>query len=138
MRVLFRSPQTYMLGSVSYTRNGGYKMGKNEYVGCPLCGFNKVLRSSKRGYYQWPSFDVKSALLLQVREGGGKKAGTGATGRGKAPGSGFHLVEEESLSFAEMVDNSEYSGILSQMKEQLLTIIKQSLELGFISEGEWK
>ena len=117
-------------------------MVQNEYVVCPLCGFNRVLRSEKRlqkgklEYLQWPSFNLNSAFILQVREGGGKKAGTGAKGQGKAPGSGFHLVPSESLTFAELLDDPSYSEILSQMREQLLTVIKQSLELGFIKKGE--
>ena len=118
-------------------------MTKNDYVVCPLCGFNKILRSAKRGQKEgkteelkWPNIDLNNAFLLQVREGGGKKAGSGAKGRGKAPGSGFHLVEAESLTLSEMVGNPAYSEILSQMKDQLLQVIRQSLEIGFIHKGE--
>ena len=111
---------------------------------CLLCGLNRVLRSKKRAetrgiseYLQWASFDVKDAVILQVREGGGKKAGSsGNKGRGKAPGVGFHLVPDECLSFAEVISDPEYSGVMAQMKDQLLTVIKQSLELGFIKRSE--
>lgn len=117
-------------------------MAKNEYIVCPLCGWNKILTSIKRlekdkpEYLQWASLDLTSVFILQVREGGGKKAGTGAKGRGKAPGSGFKLVPSESLTLAQMLDDSSYSEILSQMRDQLLTVIRQSLELGFIRREE--
>jgi len=114
----------------------------NEYAVCPLCGLNKIMRSHKRlkkgkpEELRWPTIDLHSAFLLQVREGGGKKAGTGAIGRGKAPGSGFHLIPEESLTLAQMLEDPTYSDILSQMKEQLLRVVKQSLELGFLEKSE--
>lgn len=117
-------------------------MTKNEYVVCPVCGWNRILRSEKRAekgkseQLEWSSIDLNNAFLLQVREGGGKKSGSGAKGRGKAPGSGFHLVPSESLTLSEMLQDSTYSDILSQMKAQLLRVIKQSIEIGFITKDE--
>jgi len=114
-------------------------MAKKEYVVCPLCGFNKVLQSMKRmekigtENLKWAVLDLDTAFILQVREGGGKKSDTGAIGRGKAPGSGFHLVESESLTLSEMLQDGAYSDILSQMRDQLIRVIKQSIEIGFIS-----
>jgi len=113
-------------------------MVKNEYVACGLCGMNKIMRSEKRKdkdkpvELRWPSFSVKDAYILQVREGGGKKAGSGNKGLGKAPGSGFHLIPSESLTLKEMLDKSDYESVLRGMKEQLLTLIRDSIEIGFI------
>ncbi len=117
-------------------------MVRIKYVVCPLCAFNKVLISKKRlekgksEKLEWPSLDLDNAFILQIREGGGKKGGTGAKGRGKAPGSGFKLVPEESLTLAEMMESGDYDDVLDQMKEQLLNVVRQSLELGFIERSE--
>jgi hypothetical protein len=117
-------------------------MTKNDYVVCPLCGMNKIFRSAKREQkgkseeLKWPSIDVKQSFSLQVREGGGKKAGTGAKGRGKAPGSGFHLIPSESLTLKEMIGTPEYDSILRGMKEQLTRFIQDALEVGFIKRKD--
>ena len=117
-------------------------MTKSEYAVCGLCGMNKVVRSEKRGLkgkseeLKWPSIDIKQSFSLQVREGGGKKAGSGAKGRGKAPGSGFHIIEAESLTLKEMMNDPQYENILEGMKDQLLRLIKDSIEVGFIKKEE--
>lgn len=103
---------------------------------------NKIMRSEKRKRWdkpvelRWPSFSVKDAYILQVREGGGKKAGSGNKGLGKAPGSGFHIVESESLTLSEMMGKSNYEAVLRGMKQQLLRLINDCLELGFIHMNE--
>lgn len=117
-------------------------MAKNEYVACGLCGMNKILRSEKRKdkdkpvELRWPSFSVKDAYILQVREGGGKKAGSGNKGLGKAPGSGFHIIQSESLTLKEMMENPQYENVLEGMKDQLLRLVKDSVEIGFIKKDE--
>lgn len=114
-------------------------MVKNQYVACALCGMNKIFLSKKRAEkgkgqeLEWPSFSLSDAHLLQVREGGGKKGGTGAKGRGKAPGSGFYTVESECLTLSQMIERREYDNVLAGMKQQLLRVIKESLEIGFIT-----
>ncbi len=123
----------------------GKCMAKNEYFACPLCGMNKIVRSAKREKkdrprpeeLQWPVIDLEGYLVLQVREGGGKKAGdSGKEGRGKAPGSGFHLVPSESLTFEEVLKNPEYADIVEGMKKQLIRVIKTSISTGFIKKSE--
>jgi len=117
-------------------------MVKNEYVVCPLCGMNKIVTAKKRlekgkpERLTWPTIDLKEAFMLQVREGGGKKAGTGAKGKGKAPGSGFHLVPSESLTLAEIMKDPSYSDILEEMKDQLLRLIKDCIKIGFIAKED--
>ena len=114
----------------------------NEYVKCPLCGFNRVYRSMKRldkgkpEELQWMLSDPATDYILQIRAGGGKKAGTGAKGRGKAPGSGFHLIDGSTLS--QMITDGTYSELLSQMQEQLIRLVNHSIEIGFISKENIK
>ena len=119
-------------------------MVKNEYFACPLCGMNKIVHSIKREKKErsrpeelrWPILDLKTYLVLQVREGGGKKAGSGAKGRGKAPGSGFHLVPSESLTLSEALKSGEYDSIIEGMKEQLIRLITDSVSVGLIKKTE--
>lgn len=117
-------------------------MAKNEYFACPLCGMNKVVRASSRERkgkaeeLKWPNLNLEEYLVLQVREGGGKKSGSGNKGRGKAPGSGFHLVPSESLTFEEVLKNPEYANIVEGMKDQLIRVIKTSMTSGLVSKEE--
>jgi len=118
-------------------------MAKNEYFACPVCGMNKIVSSAKRGKktksdeLQWPVIDLKSYFVLQVREGGGKKPGaSGKEGRGKAPGSGFHLIPAESLTFAEVLKRPEYADIVQGFREQLIQVIKNSIATGLIKKSE--
>jgi len=113
-------------------------MGRVEYIVCPTCGRNRVIESKDKGRVGWPSdVNLETTILLQVREGGGKKAGEGGRGfRGSAPGSGFHLVPSESLTLPEMIESGEYDDALEGMKQQLLRVVRQSIDLGFIERNE--
>ena len=119
-------------------------MAKHEYFSCPMCGMNKIISSAKRGdkagqssELQWPVIDLESYLIMQVREGGGKKPGVyGKVGKGKAPGSGFHTVTAESLTFEEVLKNPEYANIIEGLKEQLIRVIKSSIKIGLISKRD--
>ena len=112
----------------------------NEYIKCPLCGFNRVYRSLKRldkgkpEELQWMLSDPFTDYILQIRVGGGKKAGTGAKGRGKAPGSGFHLISGSTI--AQMMTEGTYYELLSQMQEQLIRLIHYAIEIGFIKKED--
>lgn len=117
-------------------------MVKNEYFACPLCGMNKIIRSSKRPEkgkseeLKWPILNLNEYFVLQVREGGGKKAGSGKKGKGKAPGSGFHLVPSESLTLSEALKSGEYDSIIEGMKRQLIGLIREAVSVGMISKEE--
>lgn len=114
-------------------------MRKVEYVACPVCGRNRVLETKNKGRIKWikTPFDLQVTFLLQTREGGGKKAGFPGRGyRGSAPGSGFHLVEEECLTLPEMIEKGGYEDVLDGMKAQILRVMRQSIELGFIRRDE--
>lgn len=78
--------------------------------------------------------NLETTQLLQIREGGGKKEGPGRGYRGSAPGSGFHLVD--GLTLPEMVERGGYEDILDGLKQQLLIVVKQSIDLGFIKRDE--
>jgi len=115
-------------------------MVKKEYIVCPLCGWNRVLESAKRNAkgktFRWPIIDLGTFFMVQVREGGGKKAGSGAKGRGKAPGSGFHLIPSESLTLQGAMNNPKYTELLDEVKAQLLDTILKALGIGWIKKEE--
>ena len=117
------------------------KEGK-EYIKCPLCGFNRVYLSMKRvdkgkpEELQWMMSDPATDYILQIRVGGGKKAGTGAKGRGKAPGSGFHMIDGATLN--QMIQEGNYPELLTQMQEQLIRLINYAVTIGFINKEEIK
>jgi hypothetical protein len=119
-------------------------MVKKEYVACPLCGWNKALESEKRiakkksVRYSWPNFSLEKAFIMQIREGGGKRGGSGAKGRGKAPGIGFKLLEGESLTLSEMAKNDAYSQILARMKKQLIRVVYYCVKEGIMERSELK
>jgi len=87
-----------------------------------MCGLNRVLKTKKRlekgkpELFQWPTIDLDTAFILQTRIGGGKIGGSGAKGRGKAPGTGFHLVPSESLTLAEMLHDRYEKSIVEAHK----------------------
>lgn len=116
----------------------GIAMKRVEYVVCPVCGRNRVLETKEKGRVGWPNgvpLDLESTFLLQIREGGGKKAGEGGHGyRGSAPGSGFHLVD--GLTLPQMIESGNYEEILEGLKQQLLRVVKQSIDVGFIERDE--
>lgn len=142
LRYGFPDGKNHILNIIEVFSSTRKPMVKNDYVVCPLCGMNKIFRSAKREEkgkseeLKWPSIDVKQSFSLQIREGGGKKAGSGAKGRGKAPGSGFHLVPSESLTLKEMIGSPEYDTVLRGMKEQLIRVIRDALEVGFIKRKD--
>lgn len=115
-------------------------MVKKDYIVCPVCGWNRVLESEKRSKkgksFRWPVIDLGTFFMVQVREGGGKKAGSGVKGRGKAPGSGFHLIPSESLTLQEARNDPKYTDVLDEVKVQLLGTISKALEIGWIKENE--
>jgi len=115
-------------------------MVKKDYIVCPLCGWNRVLESTKRDKkgktFKWPTINLGSCFIIQVREGGGKKAGSGAKGRGKAPGSGFHLIPSESLTLKGAMSDPKYTELLGEVKVQLLDTISKALEIGWMTEEE--
>ena len=119
-------------------------MGRAEYIVCPLCGLNRVLRSKGRAEKGKPEIarfnsmrlpEIEEMPILQVREGGGKKPGKwGKRGRGGAPGRGFKTVETYTIK--DLMENPEYEEILQDLKAQYLRVLKGFVRTGFIKPEE--
>jgi hypothetical protein len=93
-----------------------------EYIVCPLCGRNRVIKSKDKGYIRWDYVDLKSAPLLQVRDDTGGR------------GSGFPLVASKTL--AEISQDPAYSQVIEGMKQQLIRLVKEGLELGLLEKED--
>jgi len=120
-------------------------MVKKEYIVCPLCGRNRLLDHKKKGRAKWPGYELRfpdegieptafipeETLILQVREGGGKKPGkSGRKGRGRAPGSGFRLIPEESLTIIQMMKDPDYRDMADGVKR----VYNEFKRIGLIKE----
>jgi len=117
-------------------------MGKKKaYVVCPLCARNRALESKEKGAIRW-DFWNEDSLIIQIRSvSGGKKAGSGKTGkgmRGKAPGSGFPLIKDESLILNNAIKKDEYKKNFDEMKNQILKITKIFIEKKLIKKSDLK
>ena len=55
-------------------------------------------------------------------------------GKGKAPGSGFPLVESKTLP--EILEDPEYRDLLEGLKIQLLRLLRDGVELGLLEKEE--
>jgi hypothetical protein len=82
-----------------------------EYVTCPLCGLNRVLDKHAKGRVRWDTVDPETALILQVRCGGGW-------------GSGFYLDEERSMTFEKMVRVPEHRAMVVAIRDQAARITR--------------
>ena len=96
------------------------------YLVCPLCGKNQPL--IKYGKYRF-SFernapDPKTGVFIDIREGGGKKEGTGKGYPGSAKGSGFKRIDYYSLKdIIEIKElNKDYQDLIIQLKLQIQKI----------------
>jgi len=121
-------------------------MARIEYLVCPLCGLNRVVRSHRRaekGKEELVRFDharlpeIEDMIILQIREGGGKQPGTGGgkgSGKGSAKGVGFRL--KDGLTLKDMIETGDYDEILEDLKAQFLRQLAGFLRTGFISKKE--
>jgi len=115
-------------------------MKKIDYMVCPVCGRNRVIKTERKGFILWPGedkFNVKSTYLLQIREGGGKQPGPGkhkGIYRGCNRGSGFHLVDGKTL--LDMIAAGAYPDVLDDFKVQIIDLLQQFIEAGFIKRTE--
>lgn len=121
-------------------------MARVEYIVCPLCGMNRVLRSHKRADKGKPEIvrfnharlpEIEEMDILQIREGGGKQVGTGGgpgSGKGSARGIGFRKVG--GMTLEEIMNDPEYDSILEDLKAQYLRQLKGLIRIGFISTEE--
>lgn len=110
-------------------------MVQREYVVCGLCGRNRIIEAKEKGRIRWDFVDLGAADFIQLREGGGKKAGEGGRGyRGSAPGSGFHLVSAKTLE--EVIEDPAYADVVEGMKAQLIRLVKDAVRIGLIKQEE--
>jgi hypothetical protein len=121
-------------------------MGRVEYVVCPLCGMNRSLRSARRaakGRDEVARFDggrlpeLEEMAFIQLREGGGKKAGTGTgkgSGRGSAEGSGFRLVG--GLTLEEALESGDYDEVIEDMRDQAVRVVRGLIRLGLVKKED--
>lgn len=86
-----------------------------EYMTCPLCGLNRVLDKHAKGRVRWDMVDPETALILQVRVGGGW-------------GSGFYLDEEKSLTFNQLGSRPEYRALVIAIRDQAARILRIAKE----------
>ncbi len=105
-------------------------MAKIEYVVCPLCGRNRVLKLKDKGEARFPGyestkedFSVDYTPMLQVREGGGR-------------GSGFNLLPGDSFTLSEMLDKEEYKDLLADLAGQVKKLYDSFVELNLIEAEE--
>ena len=112
---------------------------KKAYVVCPLCARNRAIESKEKGIVRW-DFWNEDSLIIQIRNvSGGKKAGVKiGHGRGKAPGSGFPLIKDESLILDEAIKKDEYKKNFNEMKNQILKITKIFIEKKLIKKSDLK
>ena len=103
-------------------RRRDLNMGRFSTMICPLCSRNRVTVSKKDPEIRWDYWGEESPLI-QIREGGGKKPGSGKvtigvkTKRGSTPGYGFPTVETFTLE--EAINDPEYSKYVYEMIEQI-------------------
>jgi hypothetical protein len=103
------------------------------YVVCPLCGRNRVITPERKGLIRWDYVDLHSSPIIQIRETTGKTSGPSLReGKGRAPGSGFPLVESKTLT--EILEDPQYRETLEGLRTQLLRLIKDGVELGLLKE----
>jgi len=113
-----------------------------EYVTCPLCGSNHPWSSEARRlrsgnpYWSWVNYELNTFEFIQIRDARGKIPGThpGRRGRGSAPGQGIPKVDAVHLPDA--VNHPVYSQAVESMKQRILDIVRQLLELNIITRDE--
>lgn len=99
-------------------------MKQMDYVGCPVCGMNKVTYSAGRvskgkpANLKWADFDVRTMEFVQVREGGGR-------------GSGFHKVSAMTLEDA-IAQGGAYLAVAKEIGVQLQKAVKEFKRLGLM------
>ena len=113
-----------------------------EYVTCPLCGANhpwsSETRRTRRGspYWQWVDYDLNNFEFIQLRDARGKVPGRhfNRRGRGSAPGQGIPKVD--AIHLPDVVNHPVYREAVESMKQRLLTIIRELIELNILSREE--
>lgn len=119
-------------------------MADVEYVVCPLCGMSRVRFAKKKGYAMWPGYQIRvstdiaptffnsDGIVMQVRTQGGKIGGTGAKGKGGAPGYGFRADPSKCLSLSQIVGEPKYSEDIATLALAVKNAYDQFKAVGLI------
>jgi len=113
-----------------------------EYVTCPLCGSNhpwsSEARRRRRGspYWQWVDYPLSEFEFIQIRDARGKVPGShpDRIGRGSAPGQGIPKIS--SVNLIDSATHPVYRNAVESMKNRLLTIIRELVELNILDRDE--
>ena len=81
-----------------------------EFFVCPLCAMNRKVTNKNGERMRFDRVDLNTALVLQVRYGGGI-------------GSGFPMNEAESMTIEQVIQTKEYGDIITQIKVQCQEIV---------------
>ncbi len=113
-----------------------------EYVTCPVCGanhaWNSEARRRRRGdpYWQWVDYRLSDFQFIQIRDARGKYPGRhpDRRGRGSAPGQGIPKVD--AVVLPEAVNHPVYRQAIETMKQRLLNVIRELIELNILTRDE--
>ena len=113
-----------------------------EYITCPICGsnhpWNSEARRRRRGvpYFQWVDYRLNNFEFIQLRDARGKYPGRhpDRRGRGSAPGQGIPKVD--AVYLVDAVNHPVYRQAIETMKQRLLTVIREMIELGILTREE--
>lgn len=113
-----------------------------EYVTCPLCGSNhpwsSEIRRLRRGnpYFQWVEYPLNQFEFIQLRDARGKVPGRhfNRRGRGSAPGQGIPKIDN--IRLPDAINHPIYSHAIESMKQRLLAIVRELIELNMLNREE--
>lgn len=105
------------------------KVKRNEYVVCPCCGKNKMVRLTAQGL-EWVDYDLREMEFIQVREGGGK-IGTGKKGRGQGRGVGFPKIDSMTLEEA-VKAGGHHLTVAQEIAKRLVEVTNEFKRLGLM------
>jgi len=94
-----------------------------------------MITSVRKGPVRWDYVNLHSSPIIQIRETTGKVPGPSLRkGKGRAPSSGFPLVESKTLR--EILEDPEYREILGGLRTQLIRLLKDGVALGLLKKEE--
>lgn len=112
---------------------GEMNMATYTYVVCPLCGRNRVThlteaaeKKGKSPTVRWDFVNLKKFDLIQIREQHPREVGKKS--------KGFPIVD--TISFSNAIDDPAYSDAVDGLKKQLLRLVKDALDIGFIEKKD--
>lgn len=104
-------------------------MSYQEQLGCIFCGKATLLSKIKPETFTNWGIDWKVLQVREILPGPGR----GNTTRGR--GYGFPVLDEESMSIIEMIENNVHPEIVEGIKTRLTKIVKAYIEAGIIDRA---